>query len=63
VTRRDYIRIAAALNRVRPTGGNNDRNVDSFPQWARTVEAIADALAEDNPRFDRYRFWDAADRV
>jgi len=72
MTRRDYVRIAAALNRARPDGTKYNaartergalasREGNAFAQWCRDVQAIADALATDNPRFDVGRFWDAAD--
>lgn len=57
MTRKDYVRLASALagNKVRPIAGWE--NVHA--QWCGDVLAIADALAADNPRFDRDRFYAA----
>ena len=35
-------------------------NADQHAQWCRDVQAIADVLEADNPRFDRRRFLEAA---
>ena len=50
MTRKDYERLAAALLRTRPMSD------DRFDGWKDAVEAVAGALADDNPRFDRARF-------
>ena len=49
MTRKDYVNLAAALS-VFPTSAVHRAY----------VEAIADVLAADNPRFDRDRFYKAA---
>ena len=54
MSRKDYIRIAAALRAVRP-----EHSV-AHAQWLRDVNVIANALTDDNPRFDRARFESAA---
>jgi len=55
MTRKDYIRIAAALKAAR-----NQFHPDDFQKvyagWYSTVTFLADALAQDNPKFDRTRF-------
>jgi hypothetical protein len=58
MTRKDYIVLAAALSRALPA-----EPVDAIAlfTWRTTVRSIADALQADNPRFDRRRFYAAAD--
>lgn len=53
MTRKDYEIIALALWRLMP------EDPERQDQWRETVEMIAVALAADNPRFDRDRFWRA----
>jgi hypothetical protein len=54
MTRKDYVLIAEALARAdRPYA-------EGRAQHRTDCEAIADALAQDNPRFDRERFLKAA---
>jgi hypothetical protein len=61
MTRKDYVLIAAALKDARPIPKHElyalDHNerlcADTYRNVARS---IADALAKDNPRFDRERF-------
>jgi len=48
MTRKDYVAIAAALANVRTQA--------TIPSWQSCCEKIADAMAADNPRFDRARF-------
>lgn len=73
MTRKDYVLIAAALQRVRPTiadfttvsahGANTFTNRISYDAadaaWTRAVESLCDALTIDNPRLDRKRFYAA----
>ena len=75
MTRKDYILIAAALRRTRPTiadftkvspdGANTFVNGIAHEVailvWTRTVESICDTLTIDNPRFDRGRFYAACE--
>ncbi len=61
MTRRDYVRIAAALREARPPYETS--RAGAYEGWYRTVLALADTLALDNPRFSRDRFWTAADAV
>lgn len=70
MTRRDYVRIAAALRearerceRVREASGMSDGSTPRGPAFDNSAfglqiaaESLADALAADNPRFDRDRF-------
>ena len=56
MTKKDYIKLAAALAVNRPV--NNQDN--PITQFHKTVFAIADVLAADNDRFDRTRFLIAA---
>jgi len=62
MTRKDYTALAAALNKSRPDPADPHGQGHHIAQWVRDVLAISDALAADNPRFDRDRFWQAADR-
>jgi len=49
MTRKDYVAIAAAFK-------NADKRDDGETIAASVMENIADAMARDNPRFDRARF-------
>lgn len=65
MTRRDYVRIAAALRGARPfgqtvSGARFGMHPAARQQWHADTDALADALAADNPRFDRARFLAAA---
>ena len=51
MTRKDYVLIAAALLTQRP-----GRESYTMSQWLCDVQVICNALAQDNPRFDRERF-------
>jgi hypothetical protein len=57
MTRKDYCAIAGAINRAQ----THDEWEGGDIPWAiwLTAEYVADALAADNPRFDRQRFMDA----
>ena len=50
MTRKDYILLAKAI------GGSRFVVQPNKYQWLTTVDAVGDALAKDNPRFDRGRF-------
>ena len=66
MTRKDYIRLAGALKWTRPSNPvcpfRNAALVLEYQTkiWRDTVVSVADALAEDNSRFDRNRFYQAA---
>ena len=55
MTRKDYELIAAVLKAQRSGYWQQEGDRDSI------VQALADALAGDNPRFDRDRFIKAAE--
>ena len=58
MTRKDYIRLAAALLRTRPNPA--DEPV-LFSAWQRTVRAIARTLQEDNYHFRFATFYEACE--
>jgi hypothetical protein len=53
MTRKDYVLIATALNRARDHGSFN---YEEKSQHEFDCHYVADALSQDNPRFDRARF-------
>ena len=62
MTRKDYILIAKAMNRARPQSAAKDdkdrseKEEAEVLQWVWDCLELADALQEENPRFDRDRF-------
>jgi hypothetical protein len=55
MTRKDYVVLAAALNHARPDARyyqNKTVHAAHYHQWLVTCNAVADALAADNPRFN-----------
>jgi hypothetical protein len=50
LTRQHFKLIADAFNKTRPQGGQYKS------QWLLDIEAIADALEQTNPGFDKERF-------
>lgn len=52
MTRKDYIIIARALQGAYPVPENST----PIQAWRGAVGAIADAIAKDNPRFDKDKF-------
>jgi hypothetical protein len=59
MTRKDYILIAEALKSVdpQPTTPGDDRVCRrTYQGWSCACIAVCNALANDNPRFDRDRF-------
>jgi hypothetical protein len=58
MTRKDYQRLANALASNRPIEGQPI----ALEQWQTDCKHIADALASDNPRFDRARFLGACEQ-
>lgn len=64
MTRKDYILIASAIwasaNRM-PVSLTDQHHNNVLDAAIRSVaESVADTLADDNPRFDRERFLEAA---
>ena len=57
MTRKDYNRIAAAFAVAYETCRRN--GVEATMGWAEAVHKVAQALAEDNARFDHQRFYAA----
>lgn len=58
MTKKDYIRIAAALKLSHP-GGIWGVLPTTDQLYRRIVQAVGDELSRDNPRFDRARFREA----
>ena len=65
MTRKDYRIIAAALRHVKPsnpltTPKEHAKALEYMgKEWSWTVDSIATALEQDNPRFNRVRFNEA----
>lgn len=62
MTRKDYVLIAEVLKGSRPAPYTDLENLTSRNMWSiwrTTSRNMADALASDNPRFDRARFLEA----
>ena len=60
MTRKDYVAIAAALNRAFPAI-ESPEDINDFDSGKRrgfvdTVETLCGVFSEDNPRFDGERF-------
>lgn len=53
MTKRDYIKLAAALRSAEPTWN------EARGQWLKDIGAVAAVLGDDNPRFDLARFFEA----
>ena len=56
MTWKDYAKIASALRKVKPHYVGTP-----LVQWEIDRDAIAQTLQEDNPRFDRDRFYAACE--
>lgn len=58
MTRKDYELIAAAIKEAKPLLPPVADYAETTRQlgWQTTAHAVAEALARDNPRFDRERF-------
>lgn len=53
MTAKDYIRIAAAFSRTKPSLGlNEDEELLRLMQWNDDIAAVTLALKADNPRFN-----------
>jgi len=53
MTKKDYQAIAGAFWRARPISAER---TGPASDWQRAIDALADVLAADNPRFDRATF-------
>lgn len=60
MTRKDYIALAAALKAQQPA---STWCSDKHAQYTLDVRGVAEALANDNPRFNYGRFYEAAGLV
>ena len=54
MTTQDYVKIAEVLRETRPKGADTMR--ERQIQWEEVVNAMADMLGKDNPRFRRVKF-------
>lgn len=63
MTKKDYIRIAAAIHSGKPLPGGETVHpggrATAYSVFYQIAEAMADSLAAENPRFNRARFLDA----
>ena len=59
MTRKDYIKIAAALALKNP---RDRKKLESMVQWNLDCVSIANMLEKDNPKFDRDRFLKACQK-
>ena len=59
MSRKDYIRLAAALRTSLHVPTVDDYSIQ-FRVVREVARALADTLAQDNPRFNRSRFLEAA---
>ena len=58
MTRKDYIRIARALNQTYPSACETHQSADTLEGILRSAYSIAAELIEDNPRFNGWHFMD-----
>jgi hypothetical protein len=58
MTHKDYVRLARALVYSRPKDGEI---WDAVNLWKGVRQQVATELAEDNPRFDRGKFYAATE--
>jgi hypothetical protein len=60
MSKKDYVKLAAALANARPHSTKRNRRWTVDPMenavWRDCCTLIADTLANDNPKFDRARF-------
>jgi len=59
MTRKDYVRLAAALLNARPWNYSANDKAPACVAWLAAVCNVADSLAKDNARFDNARFLSA----
>jgi len=62
MTKKDYIKFAKVLNGLKPVKTDTE-SVHCYglriSQWDKLVERIADIFQNDNPRFNKNRFFKA----
>lgn len=62
MSKKDYQAIAGAFYATRVFEDASRKHADAMKaQWRASVEFVAEALAADNPRFDRARFLEACE--
>jgi len=61
MTRKDYVAIAEAFATTKPETADNVQAREARYQWKLVMTEIADVFADDNPRFDRDRFYTACE--
>ena len=59
MTKRDYVKLAASLRKLRKGLEAEDESHDFFRGFHATYETIVETLREDNISFDALRFHDA----
>lgn len=62
MSKKDYVLLAKCLRSVRPSAFSIECDEDEHgrsSQWRNTVEAVADALRQENPNFDEQMFLEA----
>ena len=59
MSRRDYVKLAASLRKLRKESEAEDEAHDFFRGFHATYEIIVETLREDNISFDALRFHDA----
>lgn len=57
MTKKDYVKLAAALKQTRPLA--NEVSTETSNAWKETVDAIVSVLRNDNDRFNAKRFYQA----
>jgi hypothetical protein len=58
MSHKDYVLLANALMKATPLARDGEA---AMRTWALTVQRIAGALSDDNPRFDRAKFIKASE--
>ena len=64
MSKKHFKKLAEALKFSKPTRSPRDSKtarLGAYLAWVGCVNAVADACASDNPRFDRGRFYAACD--
>ena len=61
MTRKDYVVLAQAFERTRPRDNEGYNYLERKQQWELTRTLVSQELRQDNPRFDRDRFYAACE--